>query len=219
MVNQALTEHVFDLRQKGIEYFIAFSGGSNVPEEKIDQILSDAFHHLAGYSNVAIITGGTKGGLPGGAALAAQESGLITYGIFPETGSKYAVREQLTRVEIVEPRFGRSEWGDEAEIFAKLANGVVMIEGANGTLIEYAHLMKINERRLKADSEQSPIYIAPVEGLGGVSEIIRSHLIFKPGLEAVLPDKPITNGGVAIDYLIEKLGIIKPMALPEVQNG
>ncbi|PIN93574.1 hypothetical protein COU54_02755 [Candidatus Pacearchaeota archaeon CG10_big_fil_rev_8_21_14_0_10_31_24] len=132
----------------------------------------------------------------------------------------------------IPPRYGFSEWGDESEIFGKLVNGVILIEGGMGTAIEFSHIMKINEARIK--NSNTLIYVSPINTRLNISEDISYCLADKPEVErfnwresltfedlvgtmpvksnvrsACLPNYEITTGSEAAKYLVEKLGLRK----------
>jgi len=207
MVDEGFPEIIQEFfEQYKIEHIIAFSGGSDVHETDVEQILHESFAELSQYNNIAILTGGTVWGLPGLASNLAQEYNIPTIGVFPSRGEKDVDRYSLSRVVIVPERYGESAYGDETELFVKLSQGIIMIAGGNGTAIEFFHAMKLNERRIRSTSDKPPIYIAPLYGLGGFSEKAYD-LVFKEELNQVLPSQHLKSGIEVSKYLIDKLDI------------
>lgn len=203
-----ITEEVNHLKKThGIQKIIAFSGGSDEKEEEVAQILDDCLRKLQGLP-VAILTGASKWGIPQFATKSALKYNLATIGILPITGKKHALPKYDFDLQIfVNQYYENSYWGDESPLFAKLADGVVVIGGGSGTLIEVAHAMKINEKLIKPESKRKPIQIVPVLGLSGVSEVI-NFLPFKEDVKRkVLPFKKIMDGTILADHLIDSLSL------------
>lgn len=190
------------LEENGIKKVIGISGGSDNKTKEVEDIIKESMDVYKDYP-VAILTGGTKWGVPKTASTIAKDYGLKTIGVYPARGEKYALDDSLIDLKIkVEPRMKNSEWGDESEIFSKLVDGVEIIGGSNGTMIEYSHIMKANEGKIKKSKE--PVYIAPVSGLGGFSQMI--YLLPKnENLEKCLPNYEIIFGNIAANFLVEKL--------------
>lgn len=215
-------------RQNAIDKIVAFSGGSDKKEEDVRNIIEDTIHILKNFP-VAILTGATKFGVPEFATQCAKDNGMRVIGIIPLAGKKHALPSHYFDLQInVSPSYAnmagnstprlrdfttndysQSFWGDESPLFAKLADAMVVIGGGSGTLIEVAHAMKINEELIKPDSHRRPIYIVPVLGVSGVSEVI-NFLPFKEEVKRkVLPDNErIFTGKQVATFLIEKLNII-----------
>jgi len=210
-------------KQYGIKKVIAFSGGSDsklngVPDDdplqkkfeefsKIleERIISDCLGKFRGYQ-IAILTGGTKWGVPNTSSVVAKKYGLKTIGIYPLVGKKHALGDEILDLSMcVTPRYLESKWGDESPIFAKLLDGVVVFGGNAGTLIECAHVLKINETLKK--SGESLKYIVPISGTGGVADGL-PFIWAKPEIRAAcMPSFRVTNGFQAADILREKLDL------------
>ncbi len=216
------------LRQHGLHRIIAFCGGSDeqlegvkdknlqaryseVMEAKQVAVLEDAMSQFQGF-RVAILTGGTEGGVPERATTIAKRLGLATIGILPATGAKFSLgydstigRQLLDLKIIVHPSTGESAWGDESPVLTKLLDGAIVYGGSAGTLIEIAHLLKMNDKRIKKGSV--PKYIVPISGSGGVADGL-PFVWSKPHVLArSLPKKLITSGREAARFLIENLDI------------
>lgn len=225
-------------RQYGLKHIIALSGGvedslTGIDDEglqkklkqnlgeKRKQIVSEVMERLSTYK-IAILSGGTKDGLPETAVKEARRVGLKTIGIFPDRGGKYALDDLDLRI-CVKSDFDRSQWGDESSIFAKLLDGMIVYNGSAGTLIEVAHVLKINdellskkrayEKAMAADmnndlpqEKSAPLkLIVPIAGTGGVADGL-PFIWAKPDVRAMsMPAGQIENGTRAAQYLIDKL--------------
>ena len=190
----------------GVKKIIAFSGGSSEAlESKVLEIVEQSMNELKGLP-LAILTGGTKWGLPKYATQLAKKYGLPTIGVYPTRGVKYVLNDLDFAVE-VDSRYGESEWGDETEIFAKLVDAVEVIGGGAGTLIELSHIFKINDRKLNKNLE--PIYIAPVilSGLKSAADIAYDFPVGEHHKIVLPQNKIVDNGQTAAKFLIEKLAL------------
>lgn len=207
----------------GIQRVIAFSGGSSseisgVPEgdplqaqyKKFSQeletrILRECIGKLRGFQ-IAILTGGTKWGVPKTAIEIAKSYGIKTIGIYPLAGKKHALGDEHLDLSLcIEPRCGESRWGDESPIFSKLLDGVIVFSGGAGTLIECAHILKINEALQK---NGLPVkYIVPISGTGGVADGL-PFIWAKPEIRSIcMPHSRVCTGAEAADIIIDKLNL------------
>jgi len=206
-IQEYIPEFLGNLERQGIKKIIAFSGGADDNlESKVLGVVEQSMDVLSKYP-VAILTGGTKWGLPKYASRIAKNKSIPTIGVYPNRGKKYALAEELDFTVEVDPRYGSSEWGDESEIFAKLVNGIEVIGGGFGTLIEFAHVMKSNEAKIK--SGVSPVYIAPVRfaEMSSVADVAY-NFCRKPELSICLPEKEIVSDGIeAANFLVDKLSL------------
>ncbi len=158
-----------------------------VQEERVKRIIIEflcKFKDLN--SQIAILTGGTKGGVPECATKTAKQMGFKTIGIYPASGKKYFLGDEYIDFSFcVEPVYQSPEqsfrwctdscWGDESSLFAKLLDAVVVIGGSSGTLIEVAYILKLNKEIKKGKTNYSRLkYIVPISGFGGVSEGIHT---------------------------------------------
>lgn len=212
------------LKDYGIGKIIAFSGGadselSNVPgndplqidykkfsDKKEKRIIGDAIE-MFNSMRIAILTGGSKWGVPKTAATLAKKHGLTTIGVYPLCGKKHALSDDFLDLSIcVEPMFKESRWGDESSIFAKLLNGVIVYSGGSGTLIEISHILKMNEAILKYQDVPLKI-IVPLSGTGGVAGGLPFIWAKQHVKKACFPDKEISKGNEAADFLIKKLDL------------
>lgn len=214
-----INELVSELKAKtAIRRIVAFSGGADsglaedTPpeviaffEERMRREIGQAVRFLRGY-NIAVLTGGTSYGVPAVAARVAKEAGLATIGVFPLAGSSKALSAEVVDLRIcVEPRYGDSCWGDESAIFAKLLDGVVVYGGNAGTLVEAAHLLKINESRIK--KRLAPKFIVPVAGSGGTADAL-PHFPAKVNVRsASMPGTSVATAREAARVLAQKLNL------------
>jgi len=202
--DKAVQEFLKQLENRKI---IAFSGSApNGSKRRAQKVVRESFEVLDGLP-IAILTGGTDFDVQRYAVQGAKRHNMPTIGIFPKRGAKYEI-EGLDFALEVEPKYGTSEWGDESEIYSKLPQGVEVIGGGMGSVIEFAHIMKMNDGRLRHGKE--PVYVAPIFGLGGEYALF-SDCLFK-GCHAsrdvkarCLPDYRILNGREAARFLVDKL--------------
>lgn len=209
------------MKNNGIHKIIAISGGSDailsgVPEGDLlqaqykefsrsfeERVIDQFIGKLRGYL-IAILTGGTKWGVPKTANIIAKKYGIKTIGIYPLVGKKHALGDDILDLSIcVEPRYGASRWGDESSIFTNLLDGAIVFSGGAGTLIECAHILKINEDLRKKN--QPLKYIVPISGTGGVTDGL-SFIWSKPEIRSeCMPNFRVYNGFQAADLIREKL--------------
>ena len=197
-------------KQHGIKLTIAFSGGaetklhqlahdrssesielqkaySKIQIDRIERLVQEFLQKFAGLeSKIAIMTGGTKGGVPEIVSRTAKKQGFKTIGIYPEIGCKHFLGEDIIDIPLCITSTYQdckqsthwetpSYWGDESSVFAKTLDTVVVIGGSAGTVIEMAYVLKMNGAILKAKKKGEAgsnklKYIVPVSGFGGVSE-------------------------------------------------
>ncbi len=216
------SQHIRDFMSRhGLHKVIGFSGGSddklpgipsgdNLQEQfksfrgDFDKrIVTDALSVLQGH-RVAILTGGTKWGVPETACKTAKDLGFKTIGVFPRAGRKYAMDDSLLDLSIcVDPLMGESRWGDECPVWVSLCDGIIVIGGGAGTLTECAHIQKINEALVKY--HHIPKYIVPIHNTGGVAHLL-SHIWAKPEIKTLsMPADRVHNGADAANILVDRL--------------
>ncbi|NTW22771.1 hypothetical protein HGA34_04520 [Candidatus Falkowbacteria bacterium] len=211
------------MSDNGLHKIVAFSGGADAEIAGLSQddplqkqyqelasrmeerIIGEAMMKLQNFQ-IAILTGGTKWGVPKTATLKAKELGLKTIGIYPLVGRKHALPLEFLDISIcVEPLVGESRWGDESPMFTSLLDGVIVYGGGAGTLIESAHILKTNEAIIK--SGETVKYIIPIAGTGGVAD----GLPFVWGKAEVrsrcMPFGKVSTGYAAADLMREKLNL------------
>ncbi len=204
--NSKIAEMLSALRNRGIKGILAFSG--SVPrelEERAKTIVEESFEVLKNYP-LAIQTGGTKFDIQNYAAEASKRFGMPLIGVYPSRGLKYRLDNLDFAIE-VSPRYGTSEWGDDTEIFAKLPQAVEIIGGSVGTLIEFGHLIKVNDSKFK--EKRDLIYIAPVVFDGIITTADIGYIFpLKPEQKEAFPkEKIVENGRKAAEFLVNKLGV------------
>jgi predicted Rossmann-fold nucleotide-binding protein len=208
--------------ERGIHCVIAISGGSDSRPEGIDdekleaqwkdvmerkeQAIIGAFmRRLQGY-RIGILCGGTKWGVPKRAATEAKRFGLTTIGVYPLAGRKHALGPDLLDLRIcVEPGYSTSFWGDESPLYAKLLDGVVVYGGGAGTLVEVAHILKINEALI--DKDEKPKLIVPLSATGGVADGVPFLWGKADVRKKTIPANKIVSGTDAAQLLINELNL------------
>lgn len=191
------------IRGKSVKAIIAISGTSDAKKDFILPIVDVCISELSS-SPIALLCGGNNGTVPESVIDCANKYDLPCIGIMPVRGKKYA--DKRTDISLfVAPRFGESEWGDESEVFAKLADGMIVIGGKYGTLIEVAHAINISKSRLR-HSGSKPIYVAPIVYQDEVSTKI-CELRFDAFISTILPDTPFTEAIDASAFLKKKLDL------------
>lgn len=224
IVTEQIDQTVDDfMKRHGLHHVIAFSGGAStdlpgvssddplqeqykqVQKERELRIVRSALNILRHY-RIAVLTGGTRFGFPKTAVEVATEMELKTIGVFPKTAhEKGYVLDSLDLPICVHPHLGESSWGDESSVFCKLLDAAIVCGGGAGTLIEAAHLLKMNESLLKY--EHPVKVIIPIHGTGGVAD----GLPFVWGKQeikiACMPQKPVLSGKDAAVYIQERLDL------------
>ena len=204
--NNEIKQYLEKLAEQGVKKIIAFSGGADdTLEHKVLKIVEESMSEFKGLP-IGILTGGTVWGLPKYASEIAKQNNMPLIGVYPQRGAKYALKNLDFALE-VSARYGDSEWGEEAEIFAKLASGVEVIGGGAGTLIEFAHITKANEAKIKSGKPFT--YVAPIKlyGVKTTSDIIYEFPMKSENRIAFPTQKIVEDGKYAANFLIEKLGL------------
>lgn len=207
----------------GIHHVIAFSGGADTRLSGVSdndplqdryasfvglreqQLVSQALDILRHY-RIAVLSGGTRFGVPKTALEVANDHGIKTIGVFPQSArEKGYVVDQIDLPICIEPNFGASRWGDEASVFAKLLDAVIVLAGGAGTLIEMAHILKMNESLL---GRQIPVkLIVPLHGTGGVADGLPFVWGKQDIKNACMPASPIFTGAQAAKFIEEKIDL------------
>lgn len=166
--------------------------------ENISKLVRSILTPLQRY-RIAVLTGGTKWGVPDAATRVARDLGLTTIGVYPLVAKmkKHSLSSDLLDLSVcVHPFIDESCWGDESPIYTKLLDSVIVIGGGAGTMIEVSHLLKLNERR-----KSNQKWILPVYGTGGTAD----KLSFFPGkpttMAKCVPAMPLTTGEEIVDFL------------------
>jgi len=191
-----------------IEAVIGISGGAD--ERNVEQttvIILDFLSNLRD-RRVAIVSGGTSGGIPELATVIAKQLNLPTVGVFPRDGRKSALLDQLDlAIESLPPSLGKAGFGTETPTFIDILHGMIIIGGEFGTLVEVATALKINKDRLR--KELPIIYLCPIQGTGGIADIVRVLPVIKIRDNYLpkdcLPEEDVYTGIDAARFLRRKL--------------
>ena len=167
-------------------------------EGYITEIIYNILAPLRGYQ-IAVLCGGTTWGVPRIAAQVAKSLGFKTIGVFPLVAREkvHVLGDDLLDLSVcVHPMVDSSKWGDETPIYCKLLDAAIVIGGGAGTMVEIAHLLKINES--KSDRTR---HILPVFGTGGTADKT-SFFPGKPNVMAdCMPPFPLHNAKEVLEYL------------------
>lgn len=186
-----------------ISFIVSISGGAD--EQGDSKVLGVLEELILGLKNTsaAILTGGTKGGIPEIATKIAKANGLPTIGVFPPKGRKYALLDQLDLpIETLPPSVGPAALGTETPTFAQLPDYAVFYGGSFGTLTEVSTMLKLNTKRQRDGIE--PIYIIPITSSDGVADLIPSLIQLNPELAYCLLSLEIHSGTEAADFIKQK---------------
>lgn len=205
-------------REQGISTLIAICGGAEMQATQTKELLNDTVKKLAFFPQVAIITGGTRGGVPEMATKLARQIGMKVIGVVPACVKPHNLLEEVDMRLTVDPLGYESVWGSESSLLTNLADAMIFIGGGAGTLIEMAQALKVNSSRLQppkpgreAVYSRRPIAIAPVSGFGGVADLapvfLAIALINQTIWERTFPSTPLRTGIDVANYLIRYLNL------------
>lgn len=221
IITEQIDQAVDDFKKRhGLHRVIAFAGGADatipgipkddpmqaqhahIQEQRELRIVREALTLLQ-HDRIVVLTGGTKYGFPRTATKTAKEMGIHTIGVFPraanEGGKKRVLEDLLDLAICVNPHYGFSAWGDESSVFCKLLDAVIVCGGGAGTLIEMAHILKMNESlRDKGLPLKS---IVPIHNTGGVADGLPFIWGKQEIKNACMPQKPILSGLEAGTYI------------------
>lgn len=175
----------------GVKHIVSLSGGADASVETTRKIVRELLQQFQGHdTGVAILTGGTKGGIPEMGLEVARECGLPTVAVFPQRArTEQTVRYDLIDlpIEALPPSVGKPTFGTETPTFAQIPDMAVIIGGKFGTLIEVATILKLNQSRIRHN--ETFIYICPILETGGIADIVLGLTILDPKLSAtVIPE-------------------------------
>jgi len=156
--------------------------------------------------DVAVLTWGTSWDIPQIATRLARKYNIPTIWVLPEKAKKNSLWKELLNAEIlIPPIYWDSHYWDESSVFAKLADWMFVIWGWSWTLVEFAHVMKINEKL--EDIKQDVKIIIPIDWVPGVSDKLQ-YIPWKPKVkELTFPNKNITDPKEAFEILRKKLNL------------
>lgn len=207
----------------GFKKIIAFSGWwqftkINFEDENIqkrvkelsnqikEKIVRDIMLRLRDY-DVAVLTWWTNWDIPEIATRIAREYNLPTIWVLPRRWEKDSLwKINLLNVEIVvDSSYSNSQYWDESSIFAKLSDGMFVIWWWAWTLVEFSHVMKINEALKKYSWYVKKI--VPINGVWGLSEILH-HIPWNDEIkELSLPKTTIYNWEDAFAWMKKELDL------------
>lgn len=207
--NVNLDEVISDFKKRyGVSKFIAFSGGADAKKDEVEKFISKVMCRLKEF-RIAVITGGTAFGVPEIASKEAKKRGIPVIGVTPSAAKqKHLLPDEFLSLRIdFGAFFSESQWGDESFLFAKLCDAAIVVGGGSGTLVEVAHIMKMNERLIKENSGLTPKYVVPALGFSGVSEVIAFQPIPTKVKFSVLPEDRVFTPEQVTAFLIDKLNL------------
>lgn len=198
------------LIKNNLKAILAVSGGADdLPEEQMEHLantVKDLIVHAKDLP-IAILTGGTNSGVPEVGITVARSLSIPTIGVFPPGGRQYALLEDLDlAIETFPPSIGKAGFGTETPSFVNLAHGIAIVNGSFGTMTEVVTAFKVNKSRYTKGQE--PIYVCPIQGTGGVADIISGAIQTMDDYEKVkgcLPEYKVTNGIEAANFFRAKL--------------
>lgn len=161
----------------GFSHVVGIIGGSNKEDDSkhtnfLYQGLSLVKKRLGKF---AILSGGTREGIPEVALNVARLLELPTIGVFPENAQKYAAFEKLDFPISVEPSaLSELTWGTETPTLVSIPDVFILIGGEWGTLTEVSMIIKRNKSR--ADKKEQIIPIITVAESGKLADNIEKLL-------------------------------------------
>ncbi len=175
---------------------------ANIVKEKI---VRDIISRLRDY-DVAILTWWTKWDIPDIATKIAREYNLPTIWVLPKRWEQKSNWKELLNIEIiVDSPYWESQFWDESSIFAKLSDWMFVIWWWAGTLIEFSHIMKMNESLKKYNWYVKKI--VPINWIWWLSEVIH-HIPWNDEIKKLsLPKTTIFNWEDAFEWLKNELSL------------
>lgn len=187
-------------RQYGVTFIVAVIG--SLSEMNLEKATTDITTIVSALRTLscAVLTGGTRGGVPELATTIAQQHTVPTIGVFPPNAQQDQLAELSLAIETLPPSVGVPTFGTETATLVQLPKYAVVIGGAMGTLAEVATMLKINRRRLS--KKEQPIEILPIHGTGGVADMMSQIVQLSPELAHCV----ITalNGQRVVDHILER---------------
>lgn len=184
---------------------IGVCGSADSDTDLIKQKLADTFV-MTGTSSIAVICGGTRGGIPELVEDIARELSIPVCGVMPACGEDYAL-STLTHAITVNPTHPSvpSTWGSEASTLIGACDAVIFIGGGWGTIIEAATVAKINASRLK--KKKTPIYVVLTnwDNTQMLTDQIFEALLSDPNLEEAVCDQWFSDPYEIACFLTDKL--------------
>ena len=153
---------------------------------------------------IAVVTAGTNSGVPAAASSMAAELGLTLVHFHPVIAHRYLNADAQPDLEVcVLPRTSEnSSWGDDSADLLSLVDAVVFIGGGYGTLIELAHVLKLNEAKIRRG--ERPIFMVSLHDFGGFGD--RLYDFATPNVrEECMPHERIFLGRDAAKFILRSL--------------
>lgn len=175
-LRRSINNHLAEFKRDfAVTHIVAVSGGADGINETVAAgIIREMFSELVlNDAPIAILTGGTRKGIPEMALQIAKEYELPTLAVFPRKARMD--RNVLTDlidlpIEGIPPAVGDPTFGTETPTFAQIPDIAVVIGGGFGTLIEVSCMMKLNQSKLRKG--MTPTYIIPIMNTGGTARIV-----------------------------------------------
>lgn len=170
-----------------------------------EKVIRDIISRLQDY-DVAILTWWTNWDVPRIATDIAREYGIPTIWVLPKRWEKDSLGKDKLNLEIIVDSFYKdSHYWDESPVFAKLADGMFVIWWWAGTLIEFAHVMKINEALKKYNKQIKKI--VPVNWIPWVSDSMH-YIPWNDEIKNItFPNFTINNWKEAFDWMKKELDL------------
>jgi len=175
---------------------------SNQVKEKI---LNEIIWRLRDY-DIAILTWWTIWDIPQIATKIARKYWLPTIWVLPKRWEKNSLwKNNLLNIEIiVDSLYSESYYWDESSIFAKLLDGMFVLWWWAWTLIEFSHVMKMNESLSKNWYVKK---VVPINWIWWLSEVIH-HIPWNDEIKQLsLPKVPIYNWEDAFNWMKDELAL------------
>ena len=156
--------------------------------------------------DVAILTWGTSWDIPKIASELARKYNLPTIWVLPKRGKKSSMWKEFLNAEIIIPPIHwDSHYWDESSVFAKLSDWVFMIGWWAWTLVEFSHVMKINEALHKNNMKIKKI--VPITWIPWVAEATNYIPWNQEIKNLTFPNKNITDPKEAFEILRKDLNL------------
>lgn len=191
----------------GLRACIGLSGSAD-PQEGAELAVEGFLWSLKG-TGIAVVTSGTKQGVPHAAFRVAKNLGIPVIRVFPVCARErgHLIEEPADLEVEIPPRVGMSMWGDESEVFVKLSDAFLFVGGSAGTLVEIAHWAKLNKTR--AARKQPLIPGVPIALGEGWSDWMsrEGHRVFSEFYDQAAPTYSVGSGLKAAEWLCKRLSL------------
>lgn len=194
---------IAEFKQKfAVSYIVSISGSADKKYEKLaeDEITCLVKGLKKSNSKFAVLSGGTKTGVPEIATQVARKNDIPTIGVFPpKARSSGDVLYDILDlpIETLAPSIGKPGFGTETPSFAQLPDYAVFIGGGLGTAMEACMMLKLNKSRI--EKHEVPIFICPI-GSDRATELIPLLASLEPILASCLAIN-LLSGSDAAEYI------------------